>query len=85
MTQAELQEVFTMADVDVNGLLSREEWRAFRRIFVVDFDKYDEDQDGMLTGVETKGLVLSDHFKGLATVANSKTVFEGFGIHETKE
>jgi hypothetical protein len=36
MTQAELQEIFTMADVDVNGVLSKEEWSSFRRIFVVD-------------------------------------------------
>lgn len=27
----------------------------------------------------------SDAFKGLANVANSKVVFEGFGTHETKD
>lgn len=85
MTQAELQEVFAMADVDVNGILSKEEWTAFRKIFVVDFDEWDADKDGLLSGVEANSFVQSDHFKGLATVANTKVVFEGFGAHETKE
>lgn len=49
MTEAEISEVYQTADVDKNGMLSVEEWKAFRKIFIVDYDIWDSDMDGMLS------------------------------------
>jgi len=85
MTNTELSEVFQTADVDKNGILAKDEWEAFRKIFVEDFDRWDVDRDCSLTSAETVGMVNSSYFGTMSTATTVKGTFEGFGSNESED
>lgn len=81
LTNLEIMEVFTMADVNKDGALSADEWRAFHRFFIKSYNECADAQYRM-THTEIQCVFAHPYFKSMAVEGSIKKTFEGFGTNE---
>jgi Ca2+-binding EF-hand superfamily protein len=82
MTNLEIMEAFTMADINKDGALSKDEYKAFHQFFVSKFNSC-ATEDYMIDVAQMEGCVFNDiSVKSIAYKGMMNRTFEGFGNHE---